>query len=169
MAMSNAAAALKGAGKDVIDLGLGEPDFVTPRHIIEAAYRAGLDGKTRYTPKNGSAEIKEAVVEKFRRNNALDFDASQITVSNGAKQVIFNALMGTLEPGDEVLLVAPYFGSYPDITRVVGGVPKAMLCHAKQGFRLQPDALEAAITPRTRWLVLNSPNNPSGAVYGDPL
>ena len=165
MAVSDAAKALKAAGEDVIDLGLGEPDFDTPAPIVEAAYRAAKEGQTRYTPTGGSAALKQAAVRKFERENGLRFEPNEIIVSNGAKQVIFDALMATLEQGDEVILAAPYFGSYADIVRILGGVPVVVACPAEAGFRLQPVDLEAAISPRTRWLILNSPSNPSGAVY----
>ena len=165
MAASIAASAMKADGKDVIDLGLGEPDFDTPPHIIEAAYKAGLDGQTRYTPTNGSNALKLAILDKFERENDLLFETSEVIVSNGAKQVIFNAMMATLEPGDEVLLAAPCFGSYPDIVRILGGKPVFITCDAANGFRLTPKQLQEAITSKTRWLFINSPSNPSGAIY----
>ncbi len=165
MAVSDAAKALKAAGEDVIDLGLGEPDFDTPAHIVEAAYQAAKEGQTRYTPTGGSTALKQAVARKFERENGLQFAPGEIIISNGAKQVIFDGLMATLEPGDEVILAAPYFGSYADIIRILGGVPVVVACPVEAGFRLQPSDLEAAITPRTRWLILNSPSNPSGAIY----
>lgn len=164
-AVSQAAKEAKARGDDVIDLGLGEPDFDTPDHIIEAAYIAAKAGQTRYPPNDGTAEMKDAVVAKFKRNNNLDYSAQEIIVCNGAKQVIFDAMMATLEADDEVLLCAPYFGQYKDIVLILGGVPKTVQCPATQGFRLTAEALEKSITPKTRWLLLNFPSNPSGAVY----
>ncbi len=157
--------ALKRAGRPVIVLGAGEPDFDTPQNVIDAAGRAMARGETRYTVLDGSAAMKEAVRFKFRRDNGLDFAMNEITVSTGAKQVIFNALMATLDPGDEVILPAPYWTSYADMVDVCGGVSVVVPCEAAQGFRLQPEQLEAAITPETRWLFLNSPSNPTGAAY----
>jgi aspartate aminotransferase len=158
--------ALRRAGRPVIVLGAGEPDFDTPPNVVEAAARAMARGETRYTVLDGSVAMKEAVQLKFRRDNGLDFGLDQITVSAGAKQVIFNALMATLDDGDEVILPAPYWTSYADMVDICGGVPVVVPCDGAQGFRLQPDQLEAAITPRTRWLFLNSPSNPTGAAYG---
>ncbi|WP_299029380.1 pyridoxal phosphate-dependent aminotransferase [uncultured Sulfitobacter sp.] len=165
--VSQAAKAAKAAGEDVIDLGLGEPDFDTPTHIIEAAHRAALNGETRYPPTDGTAALKQAIVDKLARKNNLTYASNEVIVSNGAKQVLFNAMMATLEQGDEVLLCAPYFGQYKDIVLILGGTPVTLPCPASDGFRLQPDALEAAITPRTRWIMLNLPSNPAGAVYSD--
>ncbi|MCA0203193.1 MAG: pyridoxal phosphate-dependent aminotransferase [Proteobacteria bacterium] len=166
MAASLAAKALRARGVDVIDLGLGEPDFPTPRHIIDAAHEAALRGETLYTAAGGSPELRQAVAGKFRRENGLDYSADEIAVANGAKQIIFNALMATLNEGDEAVLPAPYFVSYPEMVKLLGGVPVTPVCGADSGFRLTPEALEAAITPRTKWLFLNTPGNPSGAVYG---
>lgn len=157
--------ALKRAGRPVIVLGAGEPDFDTPPNIVEAAVRALARGETRYTVLDGSVAMKEAVQLKFRRDNDLDFALNEITVSAGAKQVIFNALMATLDAGDEVILPAPYWTSYADMVDICGGVPVVVPCDATQGFRLQPEQLEATITPHTRWLFLNSPSNPTGAAY----
>ncbi|MGJ7579907.1 pyridoxal phosphate-dependent aminotransferase [Variovorax sp. RHLX14] len=157
--------ALKRAGRPVIVLGAGEPDFDTPPNIVEAAVRALARGETRYTVLDGSVAMKEAVQLKFRRDNGLDFALNEITVSAGAKQVIFNALMATLDAGDEVILPAPYWTSYADMVDICGGVPVVVPCDAAQGFRLQPEQLEATITPLTRWLFLNSPSNPTGAAY----
>ncbi len=165
--VSQAAKAAKAGGEDIIDLGLGEPDFDTPPHIIEAAHRAALAGETRYPPTNGTLALRNAVADKLARENALAYSADEIIVSNGAKQVLFNAMMATLEDGDEVLLCAPYFGQYKDIVLILGGTPVTIACPADNGFRLTPEALEAAITPRTRWLMLNLPSNPAGAVYRD--
>ncbi|RZL53570.1 MAG: pyridoxal phosphate-dependent aminotransferase [Variovorax sp.] len=157
--------ALKRAGRPVIVLGAGEPDFDTPANIVEAAVRALGRGETRYTVLDGSVAMKEAVQLKFRRDNGLDFALNEISVSTGAKQVIFNALMATLDAGDEVILPAPYWTSYADMVEICDGTVVAVPCDGAQGFRLQPAQLEAAITPRTRWLFLNSPSNPTGAAY----
>lgn len=165
MAVSQAAKALRARGVDVIDLGLGEPDFPTPAHIIDAAHAAAKSGDTLYTASTGTPALREAVAAKFRRENGLDYSADDIIVANGAKQIIFNALMATLEPGDEVILPAPYFVSYPEMVKLLGGTPVIAECPGDVGFRLTPAALEAAITPRSKWLFLNSPGNPSGAVY----
>lgn len=165
MAVSQAAKALRATGVDVIDLGLGEPDFPTPRHVIEASYKAALAGDTLYTASPGTLALRAAIAQKFARENGLSYTAEDITVANGAKQIIFNALMATLEPGDEAILPAPYFVSYPEMVKLLGGVPVSIACGAESGFRLLPDALEKAITPRTKWLFLNMPGNPSGAVY----
>ncbi|MEP2717909.1 pyridoxal phosphate-dependent aminotransferase [Pseudophaeobacter sp.] len=165
--VSQAAKAAKARGEDVIDLGLGEPDFDTPAHIVEAAHEAALRGETRYPPTNGTAEMRQAVVDKLKRENALDYALDEVIVSNGAKQVLFNAMMATLEPGDEVLMCAPYFGQYKDIVLILGGTVVALTCPAENGFCLTPAQLEAAITPKTRWIMLNLPSNPAGAVYSD--
>ncbi|WP_339640354.1 pyridoxal phosphate-dependent aminotransferase [Jannaschia helgolandensis] len=165
--VSQAAKEARARGEDVIDLGLGEPDFDTPDHIKEAAHQAALRGETKYPPTNGTLALRQAVVDKFKRENALDYALDEVIVSNGAKQVLFNAFMATLEPGDEVLLCAPYFGQYKDIVLILGGVPVPLECPAEAGFLLTPDQLRDAITPKTRWLLLNQPSNPSGAVYSD--
>ncbi|KQU86594.1 aspartate aminotransferase [Variovorax sp. Root318D1] len=157
--------ALKRAGRPVIVLGAGEPDFDTPEHIRAAAARAMERGDTRYTVLDGSPAMKAAVQFKFKRDNALDFALDEISVGAGAKQVIFNALMASLNPGDEVILPAPYWTSYADIVQICGGVPVSVPCSEANGFRLEAAQLEAVITPRTRWLFLNSPSNPSGAAY----
>ena len=157
--------ALKRAGRPVIVLGAGEPDFDTPEHIRAAAARAIARGDTRYTVLDGSPAMKAAVQLKFKRDNALDFALNEISVGAGAKQVIFNALMASLNPGEEVILPAPYWTSYADIVQICGGVPVSVPCSEEQGFRMEAAQLEAAITPRTRWLFLNSPSNPSGAAY----
>lgn len=150
---------------DVIDLGLGEPDFDTPAHIVEAAHKAAVAGDTRYPPTGGTAALKAAVQTKIKADNGLTFALNEIIVSNGAKQVIFNAFMATLEAGDEVILAAPCFDSYGNIISLLGGSAKRVICGADTGFRLSPEALEAAITSKTRWLLLNAPSNPSGAMY----
>lgn len=167
MAASQAAKALRAKGVDVIDLGLGEPDFPTPAHIIEAAYAAAKAGQTLYTGATGTPEVREAVAGKFRRENGLDVTADDIVVANGAKQIIFNALMATLETGDEVILPAPYFVSYPEMVKLLGGTPVIVECPETTGFRLTPELLERTITPKTKWLFLNMPGNPSGAFYSE--
>lgn len=156
---------MKAAGKDVIGLSIGEPDFDTPDHIKEAGIRAIREGKTKYTVVDGTPELKAAVVEKFRRDNQLSFKTSEISVNSGTKHTIFNALLATLNPGDEVLIPTPYWMSYPDMVLLAGGVPAFVKTEMKDGFRLKPEALEKAITAKTKWLVLNSPNNPTGAGY----
>jgi aspartate aminotransferase len=165
MAVSQAAKAFRAKGVDVIDLGLGEPDFPTPPHIIEAAYAAAKAGQTHYTGATGTPEVREAVASKFRRENGLDYTADDIVVANGAKQIIFNALMATLESGDEAILPAPYFVSYPEMVKLLGGTPVIVECPATTGFRLTPEVLERVIRPKTKWLFLNMPGNPSGAAY----
>ncbi|RYF00456.1 MAG: aminotransferase class I/II-fold pyridoxal phosphate-dependent enzyme, partial [Comamonadaceae bacterium] len=159
------ARALKAQGRDVLSLTTGEPDFETPEHIKEAAHRAMAAGETRYTDVGGTPALREAIAHKFATENGLQYDREEIIVGTGAKQVIFNALMCTVDDGDEVVIPAPYWVSYPDIVLLAGGVPVFVDCPAVHGFKLQPADLEKAITPRTRWLVLNSPNNPSGATY----
>lgn len=159
------AMAMRNAGEDVIILGAGEPDFDTPDNIKEAAWKAIERGETKYTTLDGSPAMKQAIREKFRRENGLDVATDEITVSSGAKQVIFNAFMATLNPGDEVILPAPYWTSYADIIRVAGGVPVLVACDISNGFRLTAKQLNQAITPATRWLLLNSPSNPTGAAY----
>ncbi|WP_298257934.1 aminotransferase class I/II-fold pyridoxal phosphate-dependent enzyme [uncultured Litoreibacter sp.] len=165
--VSQAAKEAKARGEDVIDLGLGEPDFDTPPHIIAAAHQAALRGQTRYPPTNGTLEMRQAVVDKLVRENSLSYAVNEVIVSNGAKQVLFNAMMATLEQDDEVLMCAPYFGQYKDIVLILGGQAVALKCPAENGFRLSPEQLEAAITSKTRWIMLNLPSNPAGAVYTD--
>lgn len=167
MAASMAAKALRAKGLDVIDLGLGEPDFPTPPHVAEAAHAAALCGETLYTAAAGTPALRAAIAAKFARENGLDYSADDIVVANGAKQIIFNALMATLNDGDEAILPAPYFVSYPEMVKLLGGVPVMPICGADTGFRLTPEQLEAAITPRSKWLFLNMPGNPSGAVYSE--
>ncbi|MDI7861874.1 pyridoxal phosphate-dependent aminotransferase [Rhizobiaceae bacterium n13] len=159
------AAEMKRSGKDIIILGAGEPDFDTPDHIKEAATRAMQAGATKYTALDGTPELKAAIAAKFKRDNRLDYAADEITVSTGAKQVIYNALMATLNPGDEVVIPTPYWVSYSDIVQIAGGVPVLVPCSEWNGFRLDAADLERAITPKTRWIILNSPSNPSGAAY----
>ncbi len=156
---------LKAEGKDVIGLGAGEPDFDTPPHIIEAAKKAMDDGVTRYTPVNGIPELREAISAKFKRENGLDYSVDEIAVGCGGKQIIFNAMMATVNPGDEIIIPAPYWVSYPDIPLMFEGKPVFVDCPAENGFRMTADDLEAAIGPKTKWLILNSPSNPSGAAY----
>ncbi|AWP76158.1 MULTISPECIES: pyridoxal phosphate-dependent aminotransferase [Bordetella] len=158
---------LRAAGRDVIGLTAGEPDFATPDNIQQAALRAMRNGQTKYTDVGGVPELKAAVAEKFRRENSLAYRQDQIIVSSGAKQVIFNALLCLVQRGDEVVIPAPYWVSYPDMVRFAGGTPVAVACAQQHRFKLQPDELERAITPRTRCLILNSPNNPSGAAYDE--
>ena len=165
IAVSQKARELKAAGRDVIGLGAGEPDFDTPDSVKEAACRAIAEGQTKYTAVDGTPEIKEAIGAKFRRENGLDYAPEQITVGNGGKHVIFNALMATLDPGDEVIIPAPYWVSYPDMTLLAEGTPVIVEAPQEAGFKLQPEVLEAAITPKTKWLILNSPSNPTGAAY----
>lgn len=154
-------------GRPVIVLGAGEPDFETPDHVKEAAVAAIRAGQTRYTALDGTAELKAAIQGKFRRENGLDYAIGEITAGAGAKQVMYNAFMATLDPGDEVILAAPYWTSYADMVLIAGGRPVPVRCTEENGFRLQAPDLEAAITPRTRWLLLNSPSNPSGAAYDE--
>ena len=156
---------LRAAGRDIVGLTSGEPDFDTPDNVVEAAIRAMREGQTKYTDVGGTPALREAVTEKFRRDNGLEYTAAEVIVGTGAKQVIFNAFMCTLEAGDEVIVPTPYWVSYPDITVLADGVPVFVPCPRDKGFKLQPADLERAITPRTRWLVLNAPNNPSGATY----
>jgi len=163
--VSQQARELKAQGKDIIDLGLGEPDFDTPANIVNAAHHAALAGQTRYTPMSGTVALREAICAKFVKQNQLEYNPESVMVSNGAKQIIFSAMMATLEPGDEVILCAPYFGCYRDIVLSLGGKPVVIPCTAEQGFRCTPENLAAAITPKTRWLVLNLPSNPAGAIY----
>lgn len=152
-------------GRPTIVLGAGEPDFDTPQHIKDAAIRAIVAGQTKYTVLDGSAELKAAIREKFRRENQLDYATNEITAGAGAKQVMHNAFMATLDPGDEVILASPYWTSYADMVLIAGGRPVAVSCLEANGFRLAAADLEAAITPRTRWLLLNSPSNPTGSAY----
>ncbi len=165
MAMSAKARALKAAGRDCIALSQGEPDFDTPENIKEAAIRAMREGKTKYTDVDGIPELKDAICAKFKRENGVEYKREQINVSPGGKPVIFNAWMATLNPGDEVIIPAPYWVSYPDMAIMCGGTPVFIDTKMEQGFKIQPEALAKAITPHTKWLLLNSPSNPSGAAY----
>jgi aspartate aminotransferase len=165
IAVSDKARQLKAAGRDIIGLGAGELDFDTPDNIKEAAIRAIRDGKTKYTNVDGIAELKAAISAKFKRENGIDYKAEEISVGSGGKQVLFNALMATLNPGDEVIVTAPYWVSYPEIVALAGAMPVCIETSMDSGFKLAPAALEKAITPKTKWLILNSPANPSGAAY----
>ncbi|MEQ9200057.1 MAG: pyridoxal phosphate-dependent aminotransferase, partial [Rhodospirillales bacterium] len=165
IAVSTKAAELKAAGRDVIGLGAGEPDFNTPQHIRDAAKAAIDGGQTRYTAVPGTIELRKAVAAKFKRDNNLEYTPEQITVSTGGKQVLYNALVATLNPGDEVIIPAPYWVSYPDMVLLAEGEPVFVDCPQSDSFKLQPAALEAAITPKTKWIILNSPSNPTGAGY----
>lgn len=156
---------MKAAGHSVIGLAAGEPDFDTPDHIKEAAIAAIRRGETKYTAVDGTPALKQAICDKFKRENNLTYKPSQITVGTGGKQVIFNAIMATVNKGDEVIIPAPYWVSYPDMVNLAEGTPVFVATEPAHGFKLQPAALEAAITPRTKWLILNSPSNPSGAAY----
>jgi aspartate aminotransferase len=165
VAISAKARALKAEGRNIIALSAGEPDFDTPDNIKEAAIRAIREGKTKYTDPDGIPELKDAVVAKFKRENGLEYKRSQINVSPGGKPVIFNALMATLNPGDEVVIPTPYWVSYPDMALLCGGAPVFVETRAEDGFKLKPENLAKAITPHTKWVLLNSPSNPSGAAY----
>lgn len=165
IAVTNKAAELKRAGKDIIGLGAGEPDFGTPQNIKDAAVAAISAGKTKYTAVDGIPELKEAICTKFKRDNGLDYTPSQVSVSTGGKQVLYNALMATLNEGDEVIIPAPYWVSYPDMVLLAGGTPVVAEASLQTGYKLTADQLEAAITPKTKWLIFNSPSNPTGAGY----
>jgi aspartate aminotransferase len=165
IAISTKAMTLKAEGRDVIGLAAGEPDFDTPQNIKDAAIKAIQAGKTKYTAVDGIPELKKAIVDKFKRENGLDYKPSQVSVGTGGKQVLFNALMATVNPGDEVIVPAPYWVSYPDIVMLAGGKPVFVEGRLENGFKLQAADLEKAITPKTKWLILNSPSNPSGAAY----
>ncbi|WP_022706861.1 pyridoxal phosphate-dependent aminotransferase [Paracoccus zeaxanthinifaciens] len=165
IAMTTRAAELRAEGRDIIGLSAGEPDFDTPENVREAGKQAIDRGLTRYTAVDGTPSLKRAIVDKFARENGLDYTPAEITVGTGGKQILFNALMATLDDGDEVVIPAPYWVSYPDMVLLAGGKPVVVPCTIEAGFRLTPEALEAAITPRTKWLILNSPSNPSGAGY----
>ncbi len=166
IAVTTKARELKAAGRDVIGLGAGEPDFDTPDHIKAAAQAAIERGETKYTAVDGTPELKAAICAKFERENGLALEPSQITVGTGGKQVLYNALMATLNPGDEVIIPRPYWVSYPDMVLLAGGSPVFVDASIDRGFKMRPEDLEAAITPRTKWLIFNSPSNPSGAAYG---
>ena len=165
LAATDKARELARQGRNIISLSVGEPDFDTPENIKQAAIKAIVDGKTKYTNTDGILELKQAVCAKFERENGLSYKPGQINVSPGGKAVLFNAFTASLSPGDEVIIPAPYWVSYPDMVLLAGGEPVIAETSMQTGFKLRPEALEAAITPRTRWLLLNSPSNPSGAAY----
>jgi aspartate aminotransferase len=166
LAVTAKAAELRAAGRDVIGLGAGEPDFDTPDNIKEVAIAAIRAGETKYTPVHGTPALRAAIARKFTRENGLDYAPDEIAVACGGKQIIYNAMMATLDPGDEVIVPAPYWVSYPDIVQLAEGTPVFVECPQEAGFRMRPADLERAITPRTKWVILNSPSNPSGAAYG---
>ena len=165
MAITALSQEMKAAGKDVIGLSAGEPDFPTPENIRAAGIRAIEEGKTRYTAPDGIIELKEAVCAKFRRDNGLEYTPKQVSIGTGGKQILYNALMATLNPGDEVVIPAPYWVSYPDMVLLAGGEPVIAMASADNAYKLTPEALEAAITPKTKWFIFNSPSNPTGAGY----
>ncbi len=166
IAVTDKARALKAAGRDVIGLGAGEPDFDTPDNIKEAAIKAIREGKAaKYTAVDGIAELKAAVSSKFKRENELDYKPSQIIIGTGGKQVLYNALIATLNPGDEVIIPAPYWVSYPDMVLLANGTPVEVLTTMDSGYKMKPEDLEKAITPKTKWIIFNSPSNPTGAAY----
>src|SRR5215212_1294686 len=156
---------LRREGRSIVNLVVGEPDFDTPRHVRQAASCAMEQGATRYTSLAGTPELRQAIAAKLARENGLAYDPAEIIVTNGAKSAIYSALAATIEPGDEVVIPAPYWASYPDMVLACDGVPVPVACSEDQGFKLKPEQLAAAITGRTRWLVLNSPSNPTGATY----
>ena len=165
IAISSKARALKAAGRDVISLSAGEPDFDTPQNVKDAAIRAIQAGETKYTDVAGTAALRRAVADKFRRDSGLDYAPEEVIISTGGKQVIFNAMLATMDAGDEAIIPTPCWVSYPDIVALADGVPVFVPCGQNNGFKMRSDDLEAAITPKTKWLVLNSPNNPTGAAY----
>ncbi|MBU2889159.1 pyridoxal phosphate-dependent aminotransferase [Celeribacter halophilus] len=165
IAVTNKARELKATGKDVIGLGAGEPDFDTPENIKAAGIRAIEEGKTKYTAVDGIPELKEAICAKFKRDNGLDYTPAQVSVSGGGKQVLYNALVATLNPGDEVIIPAPYWVSYPDMVLLGGGTPVAIEGKLENSFKITAEQLDAAITPKTKWFIFNSPSNPTGAGY----
>ena len=162
---SDRARRLKAEGRDIVPVSSGEPDFPTPDNILAAASAAMARGLTKYTPVAGIPELREAVARKFKRENGLDYQVTQTIVSTGGKQVVANALLATVDPGDEVVIPAPYWVSYPELVQLCGGTPVAVTTRVADGFKMRPEALEAAITQKTKWLIINSPCNPSGAVY----
>jgi aspartate aminotransferase len=167
IAVSQKARELKAQGRDVIGLGAGEPDFDTPDNIKEAAIAAIKRGETKYTPVSGIPELRKAIAAKFKRENGLDYAPEQTIVGTGGKQILFNAFMATLNPGDEVVIPAPYWVSYPEMVAICGGTPVFINTTLADNFKLKPEALEAAITPKTKWFLFNSPSNPSGAAYSE--
>ncbi len=167
LAMTGRVTELRAEGKDIIGLSAGEPDFDTPDFVKEAAIKAIRDGETNYTPVDGTLALKQAIVDKFARENGLEYTPRQISVGTGGKQVLFNALVATLDQGDEVIIPAPYWVSYPDMVNFAGGTPVIVPADAEQNYKILPEQLEAAITERTKWLILNSPSNPTGAAYSE--
>ncbi|MDC0365984.1 pyridoxal phosphate-dependent aminotransferase [Pelagibacteraceae bacterium] len=167
IAVTQKARELKASGEDIIGLGAGEPDFDTPDNIKQAAIKAIKEGDTKYTAVDGTPALKEAIVKKFKRENDLEYQVDQITVGAGGKHVIYNAMMATLNEGDEVVVPAPYWVSYPDIVLLAGGEPVILECNEKQGFKINPLELEKTITKKTKWIILNSPSNPTGACYSE--
>ena len=165
LAITSRVMELKRAGVDVIGLGAGEPDFDTPDFVKEAAIQAIRDGKTKYTNVDGTPELKAAIAAKFARDNGLTYKADQISVNVGGKHTLFNAMVATIDAGDEVVIPAPYWVSYPDVVQFAGGVPVIVKAGPEQGYKLTPESLDAAITPKTKWVILNSPSNPTGAGY----
>ena len=165
LAITTRVGELKRAGVDVIGLGAGEPDFDTPDFVKDAAIKAIRDGKTKYTNVDGTPELKSAIVEKFARDNYLVYGMNQVSVNVGGKHTLFNAIVATVDAGDEVVIPAPYWVSYPDVVQFAGGVPVIVQCGPEVGYKLSPEALDAAITPRTKWVIINSPSNPTGAAY----
>lgn len=167
LAISAKAKAMKAAGESVVNFGVGEPDFPTPAHIVEAGIEALRLGKTKYTPSSGIMELRRAICEKFSRDNGLEYEPSQIIVSNGAKHSIFNACYALIDEGDEVIIPAPYWLTYPEVVRTLGGVPVFVEASKKNGYKITAEQLEAAITPKTKLMIFNSPCNPTGAVYSE--
>ena len=167
IAVTQKARELKASGKDIIGLGAGEPDFDTPDNIKQAAIKAIKDGDTKYTAVDGTPALKDAIIKKFKRENNLDYQIDQITVGAGGKHVIYNAMMATLNEGDEVIVPAPYWVSYPDIVLLAGGTPVILECNEKQGFKINPSDLDKSINKKTKWIILNSPSNPTGACYSE--
>ena len=165
IAVTQKARELRAAGKDVVGLGAGEPDFDTPINVKNAAIKAIRDGDTKYTAVDGTPALKKAIIKKFKRENKLNYKLDEITVGTGGKQVLYNTFMATLNKGDEVIIPAPFWVSYPDMVLLAGGKPKIVKCHEKDGFKITPAKLKAAITKRTKWIILNSPSNPTGSGY----
>jgi aspartate aminotransferase len=167
LAVTQKARELKAAGKEIISLGAGEPDFDTPENIKQVAIKAINNGDTKYTAVDGTPALKDAIIKKFKRENNLDYQTDQVTVGAGGKHVIYNAMVSTLNEGDEVIVPAPYWVSYPDIVLLAGGTPVILKCNEKQGFKINPSELEKSITKKTKWIILNSPSNPTGACYSE--
>ena len=165
IAVTQKARELKAVGKDVIGLGAGEPDFDTPDNIKNAAIKAIRSGDTKYTAVDGTPTLKKAIVDKFKRENNLDYLPEQISVGAGGKQIIFNAILATVNPGDEIIIPAPYWVSYPDIVLLAGGTPKIVKCSENNNFKISPGELEKSITNKTKWMIINSPSNPTGSGY----